>query len=170
MRPCIGGRPRAGSANGTSRRPTTGIIQAGVACATCWRSLIIHRLTISHAKTIMPKPPTIHIACATRRATGARTIGRQQQAYQDGPEQVAGDRMVKLGTNRIRRGRGLHGHRPRRPRRRRSRQQRRWRRRSPSARRSAWCASRHATESPRQAHDRSKQSDGQVFEAALAQR
>ena len=67
-----------GKASGTSSNPTTGMIQAGVAWATCWRSLI-QRLTLNQAKKTIAAAPIIHRICAARGAKGDSTIGKSNR-------------------------------------------------------------------------------------------
>ena len=60
------------------------MIQAGVAWATCWRSLI-QRLTMSQAKQIMQAAPATHMTWARRRANGASTIGSRSRLIRTVP-------------------------------------------------------------------------------------
>ena len=82
--PCIGGSLSDGTANGTSRMPTTGMIQAGVACATCCRSLI-QRLTIIQANSTIPAAPIAHITRASSMLIGASRIGSNSKLIRKVP-------------------------------------------------------------------------------------
>ena len=59
--------------------PTTGIIQAGVACTTCCRTLI-HRLTTSHAKPSIDTVPITQRTMVSVAEYGATTAGRSRSA------------------------------------------------------------------------------------------
>ncbi|MNE82065.1 hypothetical protein D3C80_1787580 [compost metagenome] len=56
----------SGMAKGISSNPTTGTIQAGVACAACWRWLS-QRDTMIQANTTMPTAPATQKARASPR-------------------------------------------------------------------------------------------------------
>ncbi len=71
--PCTSGHCSTGTASGTSSRPTTGTIQAGVACTSSCRRCS-QRLTTSQANSVIAVAPIAHTIRAAVRLSGASSI------------------------------------------------------------------------------------------------